>query len=653
MASTADIRNVVLLGHGDAGKTTLADQLLVKTGAPAVKGARDKGSVFDFEPEEKERGCSVQTAAGHLAWKGKAVNLVDAPGYPDFIGDAICGINAADLGLICVNAHSGVMVNTRRVWGLAGDAGLPRAVVITKCDLEEQRLGEVLASVQEVFGERCIPWRAPDSVGDFADTWTEAVVEADDDLMMRYLDGEGLSAEEVARVSREAVRKGTVTPVVFTSSESDLGLDTLLDMVAELGPSPADRPATLVPLEGEGEGETLPCDPEGPFVGLVWNVVLDKHVGKIGFVRVMSGSLKGGAQLTNVQVGEKEKVGNLQRMQGREPSPLDAAQAGDLAVVSKMESLQVGNTLTDGPADKVVRILPFPLPMYNQAITPKSRGDETKLSEVLAKLQDETPTFRAWRETGTGELVASGVSQQHLDLMLKRMKTRFGLEVETHRPKIPYKETIMGRGESRYRHKKQTGGRGQFAEVALEVAPAEAGAGLDYSWDIFGGAIPSNYSSAIEKGIREKMVAGCIAGYPMEDVSVSIKDGKHHEVDSSEAAFKMAGGKAFHEAVLKAKPVILEPYVSMEITIPGRFMGDISGDLNTRRGRIQGMDQMGAYQVIRAEVPLAEALDYSRVLTSITSGEGTFSMEPSRYEQVPANVQQQLTAAFKPRVEED
>lgn len=646
------VRTVTLVGHGDSGKTTLADRLLAETRAVKRAGSvRDKSSVFDYEEIEKQIQHSIDAAAGHFLHRDHLVQIVDTPGYPDFIGEAVAGYNAADLVLVCVNAHAGVQVNTRRTWLLGRGTGRARAIVVTKCDQERGNLAKVLDGIRSVFGKRCIPWRAPGEVGDFKDAWTEAVVEVNDELMMRYLEGGAISDAELAEVAAPALAKGTVVPVIFTSSESGEGIDTLLDFIVELGPSPLTATRTL--LGGDGDAEVIHGTAEGPLRAVVWKVLSDKHVGKIGYLRILTGTLKPGDTVVNPRVDRKEKVSHLYRRQGKEEVEIPSAGPGDIVIVHKVDSLHAGDSLVSGQDSRMVGIIRGPEPMYRLSVHPAKRGEEAKIAEGLAKLADESLTFKSYRDPATHEHVIAGISQLHLETMLKRLKERMGLEVETSTPKVPYKESITAKAEGHYRHKKQSGGRGQFAEVFLHVEPAEPGAGLVYEWNIFGGSIPRNFEPAIEKGVRERMVSGVIAGQPIHDIKVSVNDGKFHDVDSSEAAFKIAGGRAFAEAVGKARPNILEPIVKLEITIPGEYMGDVSGDLNTRRGRIQGMEQDGEFQIIIAEMPLAEAAEYSRALTSITSGEGSFTVQPSHYEPVPGNVQQELIAAFKPKADED
>jgi elongation factor G len=653
----ADLRNVVLVGHGDAGKTTLGEHLLFKMGATTRLGSvKEKTSTFDFESDEKERGHSIDCAVAHGVWKGKQINLIDCPGYPDFFGEVVTGVSAGDLCLVCVNANAGVLVGTRRGW-MAGEArARARAVVITKCDLVDAgKLAAVFKEVRAAFGDRCLPYHGPKELGDFKQAWTDASVESDDALMMRYLEGEAITEAELVKAGRQSVAKGRIVPVVFTSSENGTGIEDLLDLIVDLGPSPVDVPRRLVPQNDPkaAEPELIRPDPAAPMVGVVYKVQIDKHVGRMVHARILTGTLKAGDTFHSLPSGRKEKVGHLFRPMGKEHQPVESAGPGDLVILTKVESLRLGDTLAAQPGSMLAIRGRFPRPMFGLAIRPKGRGDEVKVSEAVHKLGEESATFTTVREAATGELVASGLSPLHVDIQLKRLRDRFGIDVDTSRPKVPYKETISAGADGHYRHKKQSGGRGQFAEVFLKVAPAEPGTGLDYKWAIFGGTIPRNFEPAIEKGIREVMARGVIAGYPLEDVQVTITDGKYHEVDSSDAAFKIAGARAFKDAVAKARPSILEPIMALEVTVPSECMGDISGDLNTRRARIRGMDQAGDLQVIQAEIPLSEAQEYARVLTSLTSGRGSYTLEPSRYELVPRDVHQTIVAAYKPHEEED
>lgn len=652
----ANLRNTVLTGHGDAGKTTLAEWMLFKAGATSRRGAvKDGTSLFDHEPDEKAHGHSIDATLAHGSWKGKEINVIDCPGYPDFFGEVVTGVAGGDLVLVCVNATAGALVGTRRAWDAAEARQRAKAVVVTKADLAGKRLGPVLDGIRATFGERCLPYRTPPGVGDYRKQWTEAAVEADDALMLRYLDGEKITEEELLAAAKKAVAKGLITPVVFTNGETGDGVEDLLDLIVELGPSPLEVPRRLVPLaEPDATPELIVPDPEAPFIGTVFKVQIDKHVGRIVHVRMLTGTLRHGDHFTVVNSGKKEKVGHLFRAQGKEQKPVESAGPGDIVALTKVEALHLGDTIAAQPHGQVAVAGRYPRPMYGLALHPKNRADEVKVADALHKLAEETATFRVARDPSTGELVARGLSPLHVDVMLKRLKERYGIEVDTSTPKVPYKETVNAGAEGHYRHKKQSGGRGQFAEVFLRIEPAEPGEGLVWKWDVYGGTIPKNFEPSIEKGVREVMAHGVIAGCPIEDVKVFVTDGKAHDVDSSDAAFKIAGARAFREAVTKAKPGLLEPIMDLEVTAPAECLGDLSGDLNTRRARIKGMDQKVDLQVIQAEIPLAEAQEYARVVTSLTSGRGSFTLEPARFEHVPANIQRDIVAHYKPKeIEEE
>lgn len=672
-----DIRNVCLVGHADAGKTTLADHLLFKCGAVSRLGSvKDKSSVFDFDELEKEKQHSIDSALAHCEWQGKRINLIDTPGYPDFVGDAITAISAVDGVFVCVNAANGVQVNTRRVFDAAQAAGRATGIIVTKCDSADADVDGVLADVREWFGDKCHPVTIPDGFGagfegtrrilkdkggdseqgkQFYEEFIESAVVADDDVMAAYLEGEEIDAAEIRRCVILATNGGLCVPIIFTSMEKGIGLEDVLDTIVDLFPSPhsATARASWETAECEGDGEPLVIDESGPFYGRIFKVQVDRHVGKISFMRVLTGTVSAGDQFHNASGRRKEKIGNLVEVMGKDHSPVDSASAGDIVALTKIDTVGVGDTLSSEDTPRFLKPIPIPTPMASLAVRPASRNDETKIGEALNKLAAEMPTFTVHRDATTSELIASGMTQLQLDMAFKRLKERYGIDVETSPARIPYRETITAPAEGHYRHKKQSGGRGQFGEVFLRVKPGEPGTGLAYNWDIVGGKIPSNFAPAIEKGIREKMSGGVIAGYPIYDIDVSVYEGKFHDVDSSEAAFKIAGGRAFADAVQKARPALLEPIVEAEISVPSDNMGDVSGDLNTRRGRIHGMDAKGSFQVIKAVVPRAEMSDYTRILTSITSGEGSFSYEEIGYEQVPPNVQADIVAAFKPQDEDD
>ncbi|MHC4717064.1 MAG: elongation factor G [Planctomycetota bacterium] len=672
-----DIRNIALLGHGGAGKTLLAEAMLNAAGAATRFGTIEDGTtVMDYQDLEKERQHSVDPALAHLDHAGKTVNIVDAPGYPDFVGGAISAVGGVDTAVIVVSAAAGIEVNTRRLFNAAGELGLARLIVVNKIDAENVDLPGVVTTLTETFGPavKCMNLPADggkavtdcfagDSgeadFGDVADAHTqltESIIEADEELMEAYLGGEEVGTGQLAAAFVKAMADGTVIPVLFTSARQRVGVAELLDAVANYCPSAADLPGRAV-RSGEGEDAEeveIAADPAKPLVAQAFRISADPFVGKMAWIRILQGTMTPDSTYSLRDDRRSLKVGHLYKVQGKETAEVDAAVAGDIVTLAKVEEITAGAVL-HADATPMFRCLPAaPTPMYSLAVTPKSRGDETKISEALNRLAEEDVTFRATRDSQTNETVIAGIGDLHLRLMLEKMAARFNLQVETKPPKIPYRETISVQAEGHHRHKKQTGGAGQFGEVYLRVEPLERGSGYEFDQELYGESIPRQYVPAIEKGVRDVVATGAIAGYPMQDVKVIVTDGKHHPVDSKEVAFRTAGKYAFIDAVEKAKPVILEPIVNMEISVPAQYMGDIAGDLSGRRGRILGQEMLpGNIAVISAQAPLAEVMQYNSQLRSVTGGQGSYTMELSHYDPVPGNIQQQLiAAAAKARKEE-
>jgi len=676
-AKPQDIRNLILLGHGGTGKTTLAEAMLHAAKATSRFGSVDDGTtLLDHTDIEKERKHSVDPAAGYFEHKGKTINLIDAPGYPDFIGGAMGTLGGADVALMVISAAAGIEVSTRRLLKAAQQAGMPIAIAVNRIDAENTDVDRLLADVGESFGTACKPMDLPadggkavvdcftnDSgstdAGDVGEAHTqlvENIIEADDDLMEAYLGGEEIPQEKLSAAFARAMVEGSVIPMFFTAAKSEVGVSELMDAVAAYFPSPADvKPAAVRTGEGDDAEEiALAADPGKPFVGQAFKIATDPFVGKLAWVRVLQGTVA--PETTYALRDEKKtaKIGHLFKVQGKETEEVSQAIAGDIIALAKVEEIRKDDVLhAEGRA--MFRAGPAcPTPMYSLAVTPKSRGDEQKISGALTKLAEEDPTFQATRDAQTNETVISGIGDLHLRIMLTKMKQRFDLEVDTKPPKIPYRETVTAHSEGHYRHKKQTGGAGQFGEVYLRLEPLERDAGFEFVNDLFGESVPRQFLPAIEKGVRDVLVAGPIAGYPMQDVKVSIYDGKSHPVDSKEVAFRTAGKYAFIDAVEKAKPVLLEPIVTMEISVPADHMGDIASDLSGRRGRIQGQEMLpGNMCVVHAQAPLAEVMQYNSQLRSVTGGQGSYAMELSHYEAVPGNVQQQIVAAAKAAKEED
>ena len=559
---------------------------------------------------------------------------------------------------------------------LAQTNNMPIALIINKIDAENVDIESLMAQITETFGQACKPMNLPtgensgvigcfandqgeSDLGDVADARTELIeniVEADEELMEAYLGGEELTAAQLAAAMSKAMVEGTVVPILFTAARADIGVADAMDAIAKYFPSPAVSPLRTV-LNGDGEeAEEIPveADPAKPLVAQAFKVTTDPFVGKLAWIRVMQGSLTPDSSYYLGDAKKAAKVGHLYKILGKESKDVKSAVAGDIIALAKVEEITPGAVLHDTQGEMYCSIPAAPTPMFSLAVTPKKRGDEQKISEALTKLSQEDPTFGYARDNQTHETVISGIGDLHLRILLTKMKERFDLEVETKPPKIPYKETITGKADGHHRHKKQTGGSGQFGEVYLRVEPMERGEGFEFVNDLFGESIPRQYLPAIEKGVKDVLVGGAVAGYPMQDVRVSVYDGKHHPVDSKEVAFRAAGKWAFIDAVKKAKPAILEPIVDLEIAVPADFMGDIASDLSGRRGRIIGQDMLPGNQVVvKAQAPLSEVMQYNSQLRSVTGGQGSYTMELSHYEPVPGNVQQQLVAAMAKEKEED
>ncbi|MHC4158593.1 MAG: elongation factor G [Planctomycetota bacterium] len=676
MADTANIRNIVLLGHGGCGKTSLAEAMLHKTGAANRLGSvDDKSSTCDYYDEEKEHQHSITSAVVHIDHAGKLINVIDTPGYPDFIGPAIKAIPAAETAVIVISAAAGIETITRKLFELTTSANLPRLIVVNKIDAENTDLPTLIKNIQESFGMQCrcanlpaadktsiidcIENQTGDSpVADVAKSHTdliESVIEADDQLMETYLAGEDIPPEKIASVFVDALKTGTLIPIVFTNARGEIGVTELLDIIAKFTPSPLQADAAKL-KDGEAETE-LKADPAAPLAGLVFRTGFDPRSNmKYSTIRIFSGTIKSDSNVLRNDEKKGIRPGHILKSQGGENSEIDSGLAGDIITLAKAEDLQIGDLIHDGRVAGKFDMPPVPQPMYSLALEPAARGDEQKIGSALDKLCEEDPCFSVTRDQQTNELVASGLGDLHLRVILEKMEKRFKLSVTTKEPKVPYRETITAKAEGYYRHKKQTGGAGQFGEVYLRVEPADRDAdpSLDFSWDIFGASIPGQFEPAVHKGINEVMLSGVVAGFAMQDIKVSIYDGKSHPVDSKEVAFRAAGKGAFKDGVLKAKPVLLEPIVNIEVTIPAENMGDITGDLASKRGRVMGQDMLPAnYIVIKAQVPLAEVMQYSNQLKSVTGGRGSYAMSLSHYEIVPPNVQQQIVAQYAKKKQSD
>jgi len=677
VAGIGDIRNVVLLGHGNSGKTSLTEAMLHTTGATNRLGSvDDKTSICDYYDEEKEHQHSITSAVVHTNHRGKLLNIIDTPGYPDFIGPAIKAISAAETAVIVISASAGIETNTRKLFESAAAANMPRVFVVNKIDAENVDLSALLKAIQETFGPQCrcanLPAENKASVIDCIENKTgespladvaqahtdliESVIEADDQLMETYLGGGEISAEKIASVFVKALKAGTIMPILFTNARKEVGVTEFLDFIAKYTPSPLEAaPAQLK----NGENVTnLKPDPVAPLAGLVFRIGFDPRSNmKYSAIRIFSGTVKSDTNLIRNDDKKGIRAGHVLKPQGGENKEIDVGLAGDIVTLAKTEDFKIGDLIHDGKVAGKFDTPAVPEPMFSLALELSAKGDEQRISSALEKLCEEDPCLKVTRDQQTNEQVASGLGDLHLRVMLEKLEKRFKLTVTGKEPKIPYRETITAKAEGHYRHKKQTGGAGQFGEVYLRVEPAPRGSDppLEYSWDIFGASIPGQFEPAVQKGVVDVMQRGVVAGFPMQDIKVSVYDGKYHPVDSKEVAFRAAGKGAFMDAVAKAKPVLLEPIVNIEVTIPAENIGDITGDLSSKRGRVIGQDMLaGNFIVIKAQVPLSEVTQYNSQLKSVTGGRGSYSMTLSRYEVVPGNVQQQIIAAYgKKKTEEE
>ncbi len=679
--ATDQIRNIALLGASGSGKTTLAEAMLVEDKkVPRAGRVEDGTTVCDFDDLEKELHHSVDSALAHLDHAGCHLNVIDTPGRADFFGKSIGAIAAVETVVVVVDAGAGIQPIPRRAMARSAEHGVPTAIVINKIDNGDP--AEILKSIQEAFGSTCVPINVPSGggtavarcflsgdgecdLGDMSDFHTaivDQVVETDEELMEQYLEQGEVDGSSLLAPFKQAMIDRHLIPVMFTSAREGVGVSELLDQVAELFPSPVDGSrAVFARGVGEAREELKASQKAGDsLLAHVFKVASDPFVGKLGYIRVHQGVLDGGDSPRLDDERKPVRVSNVMKMQGRESSDLDSIIAGDIGVVSKIDELHYGSILHGESGDSpVMKTIPQPKPMFGLAIEVTSKGAEGKLSEAISKMIAEDQTLEMERIAATHETVLRGLGELHLRTKLKMLEDRYGVGIDTRPPKVAYKETISGKAEGHHRHKKQTGGSGQFGEVYLRVEPAgledeEMVNGLVFADETFGGSVPKQFLPAIEKGVRQVMESGAVAGYPLQNVRVAVYDGKHHPVDSKEIAFVTAGKKAFVDAVSKANPVLLEPFVKMEITVPSDMIGDISSDLAGRRARIQGTDVLpGNQAVMYAEAPLSEVMSYSNQLKSITAGAGSYSMEYSHDENTPPNVQADVIKAYQPVADED
>ena len=690
-----DIRNIAIVGHGSAGKTTLVDQILVKSGAVNANPSVDEGtSICDFDEEEKQHQYSIEASVTHFEHAGKHFNLIDCPGYPDLIGQTVGALRAVDTALIAVDAHAGIKVNTRRVWQEAEKAGVGKVIVITKLDADNINFEELVANIKEVFGNGCVPVNVPCGLGndfkgvvstlqvpddtsgavldpnEISESLVESIIEVDEAVMEKYFEGELPTKEQLEALMVRAISEGTLVPILCLSTKTKSGVEELLDFLAgsALPPTAVTRKATV-----DGDEVTLKADPSAPLAAQVFKTRIDPFVQKLSFIRIYSGTLSKDTTVPASSSRKGIKVSQLLTVQANETQTIESAGPGEIVAIAKTDELHTGSTL----GELQLPPLEFPTPMVGLAVTPKSRGDETKLSGALHKIVEEDSTVHLDHDAETKEMVLTGMSELHLTLIRERLKRRDKVEVETKEPKIPYRETIQGNADGSYRHKKQSGGSGQFGEVHIRMYPYPEGTVLEefatkdrfpqlkdthlheksnFLWvdAIVGGSIPGNFMPAVEKGFLERIRQGVIAGYPVQNVCVEVHFGKDHPVDSNETAFKIAASRCFSEVFQKARPSLLEPVVRLHITVPADNVGDVSSDLSGRRGQMVGMESAGGgMTTVEAKAPLAEVSTYARTLSSMTGGQGSYTMEFSHYDVVPPNVQQEIVAKAKVAKDED
>jgi len=689
-----DIRNVALIGHGDCGKTSLASAFLFVAGAVNRLGRVDDGTTTtDFDEEEISRKISLQTSLAHLEWRNTKINLIDTPGYAAFVADAKAGLAVADAALLVVEAVAGVQVITERVFKYCQEYQVPRVFVINKLDRENASFERTMASISERFDRRTVPVQIPigsesgfegvvdliamkayryakdgsgtvtegpvpadltDAAADSHAKLVEMVAESDDKLMEIYFESGELPHDKMVAGLHKAFLERKVFPVVLSSAIRAIGIRNILDAIVELMPSPLERGARTAANPADGAEASREPRNDAPVSAFVFKTVADPYAGRLSLFRVVSGVLNGDSTVQNVNRGTAERLGTVNLLQGKQLVAVPELRAGDLGVVAKLKETRTSDTLADPAHPVQYPAIAFPEPAISFALEPKSKGDEEKISTALARLMEEDPVLRVARDARTHELLVSGNGQVHVEVAIAKMKKKFGVEAILRQPKVPYLETIKKKvGPVQGRHKKQTGGRGQFGDCWIEMEPLPRGGGFEFVDKIFGGSIPQNFRPAVEKGVRESADRGWLSGNPVVDFRVRLTDGSYHDVDSSEMAFKIAGSLAFKAAIEQARPTILEPIYSVEITAPEENMGDIMGDLSSRRGKPQGMETQGHFQVIKALVPLAEMLSYASTLKSITSDRGTYHMEFDHYDEVPAQVQEKIIADYARHKQEE
>ncbi len=688
---TAQIRNIAIIGHGSAGKTTLAEAMMYQTGAIGRMGRVDAGTTLsDTDTDEVQRQISISTSLLPVQHQGVKINALDTPGYADFVSEVVGAVFVADAALVVVDAVNGVEVQTERYWRMVDGRGLPRLIVINKMDKDHASFDRALASVKARFGNNVVTLALPigeqaafkgyvdlvhmqafletddtsapkatDIPAELAETAAslrekivEAAAEANDDLMMKYLEEGELSDDEIIAGLRDVIRAGRVFPVLVSAAAKNYGTTALLDLISAALPAPSDA-APVHALRGETEVE-LTANPAGPLAAYAFKTTADPFAGRITFLRVVSGTLVSSSESFNVSKDAKERVGNLFVFMGKQQDAIESAKAGDIVLVAKLHATTTGDTLT-GAHDRIVVAAPdYPVPMLNFSIAPVNKGEEDKLAQGMHRFMEEDPTLRFEQDAETHEAIVAGMGELHLEVVRDRLKRKFNVDTVLGNPTLAYRETIRVPADGHGRHKKQTGGAGQFGDVKLKIEPLEHGGGVEFVDAVVGGVVPRQFIPSTEKGVRDALKRGPLAGYPVVDIRVTLYDGSYHPVDSKDIAFQSAGRLGIQEAMAKAQPVLLEPYVNVEITVPDEYIGDIIGGLSSKRGRVQGSDAASpGMAIVRAQVPQAEMFQYSNELRAMTQGRGSFTMSISHYEEVPSHVTDSIVAEAKKKREEE
>ncbi len=686
-----DIRSVAIAAHGGAGKTSLVEAMLFSNGDINRMGnVVDGNTVADFGAEEQKRQISINTALVTLERNGKRLYLLDTPGFADFIGEMRSAMRVSDSALAVVSGLHGVEVQTGKACEYAEDFSIPVAFVVSKLDRENSDYARTLDDIKKQLSDKAVPFFLPigkeasfkgvvdilnqkayeyvtdgsgsfkeisipaemvDEVSAARESLIESVVEADDEVMMMYLEGDEISHEEIVKVARKAIRERQIFPVLPASGTANIGVHQVLDFLGDMFPSPLEsRPRQA--LKGD-EVINIDPDPEAPFSALCFKIMVDPYVGKLSYIRVNSGHLSSDSSIYNVTREEEERISSFKAMRGKDGQDEKEIILGDIIAIPKLHSTQVGDTLGVKSTAYIFPPIKFPKPVYSVAVMAKSRADEDKLSNALHKILEEDPVLTFAKNPETGDNVLSGMGDMHIEILLSRIRERYGVELETRTPQVPYRETIRKTAEAQGKYKKQTGGRGQYGDVHIRYKPLERGAGFVFEDQVVGGAIPKGFIPAVEKGLREALVKGPLAGFPTVDFKAELFFGSYHDVDSSEMAFKIAASMSFKKGILEASPVLLEPIMLVEVVVPEDYLGDVMGDMNSRRGRILGIDSHGRLQVVRVQVPLSEMFKYAIVLRSMTSGRGTFTMEFDHYEEVPGDVSKKVIEEHKKEEEEE